>query len=331
MRFIKLTLKPKSAFGTPIMGDTLFGQLCWAFRNRYGEDFLKKILKGYVNAQPFAIISDAFPEGFIPRPTIPLKFFEQKTDIDRKRLKNLTWLPIENISQPVSEWLNFCKSDDQLFDTEKGVDVRRKIEGKDYLSKHIQPHNSINRLTGTTGEDGFAPFSMEQNWYGTSVLLNCFVLFDEDQITEKELQTCFQDMGDFGFGRDASIGLGKFSIQEIKPAHIPSSKTTNAYLTLAPCDPQGLGYDQEKSYYLPFTRFGKHGDLAVHLKGKPFKNPILLARTGAIFSLASPVNNFLGRGIGGGGELSKSIPETVHQGYCPIIPIYISDKMENDK
>jgi CRISPR-associated protein Csm4 len=331
MRFIELTIKPKSAFGTPLMGDTFFGQLCWAILNRFGEDFLKKILKGYTDNKPFAIISDAFPKGFIPRPTIPQKLFEFQPNVDRKRIKNFVWLPMENINQPICKWLNFCKSGDQLLDLEKDAGKSKRSKKIDYISPHIQSHNSINRLTGTTGEDGFAPYSTKQKWFGTRILLSCFVLFDEDRITEKELQLCFQDIGDFGFGRDASIGLGKFSILEIKPSKIPSADKTNTYMTLAPCAPQGLKYDQLNSYYLPFTRFGKHGDIAVHLKGKPFKNPILMAQTGAIFKLTFPIKKYLGQGLGGEGRLSKTILETVHQGYCPVIPIFISDKMEKAK
>lgn len=326
MRFIKLTLQPESAFGTPLMGDTLFGQLCWTIRNRYGEEFLKKVLTGYTDNQPFTIVSDAFPAGFFPRPTIPVIFFKQQLDIDRKRLKKLVWLPVDKINQPVYEWLKFCKSDEELFDS-----IKNSGEKKDYISKHIQPHNSINRLTGTTGEDGFAPYNTEQSWYTNSVVLNCFVLFNENKIKEDELLNCFQDIGDFGFGKDASLGLGKFSVQLSEPVNISLTKTANAYLTLAPCAPQGLGYNEKKSYYLPFTRFGKHGDLAVHLKGKPFKNPVLLAKTGAVFSSTVSGVSFLGQGLGGDGKLSKTIPETVHQGYSPVIPICISDKMEAAK
>ena len=40
MQAYKLTLTLQSAFATPLKGDTLFGQLCWAIRNRLGEDAL---------------------------------------------------------------------------------------------------------------------------------------------------------------------------------------------------------------------------------------------------------------------------------------------------
>ena len=58
------------AFGGPIKGDTLFGHLCWAARNRWGEGRLLDLLDGYTKGQPFAVCSDAFPAGHLPRPAL---------------------------------------------------------------------------------------------------------------------------------------------------------------------------------------------------------------------------------------------------------------------
>ena len=64
----QVTLQPRSAFGTPLAGDTLFGQLCWAIRERFGEARLTSLLEGYTEANPFLVVSDAFPAGWVPRP-----------------------------------------------------------------------------------------------------------------------------------------------------------------------------------------------------------------------------------------------------------------------
>jgi CRISPR-associated protein Csm4 len=82
-----------------------------------------------------------------------------------------------------------------------------------------------------------------------------------------------------------------------------------------------LGFDSQHSYYQLFTRFGRHGDIAVHQEGKPFKNPVLLAQTAAVFSTPPPQSGFIGQGIGGNGELSKTIKTTIHQGYAPVLAI----------
>ena len=47
MKALKFTLRPLSAFGTPLAGDTLFGHLCWALALRRGSAGLSTLLDGY--------------------------------------------------------------------------------------------------------------------------------------------------------------------------------------------------------------------------------------------------------------------------------------------
>jgi CRISPR-associated protein Csm4 len=316
MQTLRLSLKPCSAFGTPLKGDTLFGQLCWAIRNRFGEARLIKLLQDYTAGRPFAVISDAFPGGHLPRPMLPGHVFDEARGIDRKAARKRIWLPLECFPYPIATWSNHCQSAQEL---PAGV-----------VTPHPQPHNSINRATGTTGA-GFDPYTMNQLWFAgeadTAPILDVYLLLDETRLTGADLQAAFTDMSALGFGRDASIGLGKFEIIEIMDFELPVQANANAWLTLAPCAPQGLGWEEARCFYQPFTRFGRHGDLGVHL-GNPFKTPVLLAGTGAV--LTPPTYGrqlFTGQGLGGDGCLSKAIPETVHQGYAPVVGIALP-KME---
>ncbi|UOG93399.1 MAG: hypothetical protein L3K52_06600 [Candidatus Thiothrix sulfatifontis] len=149
------------------------------------------------------------------------------------------------------------------------------------------------------------------------------MVFDESKLTAETLTQLFEQMGNVGFGRDASVGLGKFEVQATTTQALPANPNANAVLTLAPSAPQGLNFDAANSYYQLFTRFGRHGGQAVQA-GKPFKTPVLMAKTGAVFSSAqlSATTTFIGQGLGGNGQLSKQIPETVQQGYAPVIPIH---------
>ncbi len=315
MQSYRLTLKPLSPFVTPLKGDTLFGQLCWALRHRLGNDFLQSCLEGYTDNQPFAIVSDAFPQGYWPLPKLPGVFYQQLENEDRKAIKKRNWLPDDAFQQPLENWLQLAKTDQDIA-TETGS----------LIEKHPQPHNSINHQTGTTGEAGFAPYSMEQTWYQPGILWNIFILLDESKFRPEQLKACVTDFGLFGYGKDASTGAGKFSIEAFEKVSLPGQANANACLTLAPVAPQGSGYDAKASYYQIFTRFGRHGDRAVHEQGKPFKNPILLAQTAAIFTTPVPANGFIGQGLGGNGELSKTMAATVHQGYAPIIAVHFSHK-----
>ncbi|HWO41201.1 MAG TPA: CRISPR-associated protein Csm7 [Candidatus Eisenbacteria bacterium] len=301
------------------MADTLFGQLCWAIRNRWGEAKLQTLLKGYTAGQPFLVVSDAFPSGYIPRPALPAHFF-RSVDSDRKEAKKKKWLPVDKVNEPVTDWLRHCVGSEEL---PEAHEIARS-----------QPHNTINRQTETTGRGMFAPYAMEQYWYlkqraarsnGTfwaeTGSLDIYLISDSTRFSIAELKTALSDIGHVGFGRDASIGLGRFDVDAIEERNLPSQAGANAWLTLGPCAPQGTPLDPRRSFYQVFTRFGRHGDIEV-LRRSPFKTPILMAAGGAVLSpLVFEARSFIGQGLGGDGSLSKSLPQTVHQGYTPVIGI----------
>ncbi len=318
MDMITLRIRPVSPFGTPPLGDTLFGQLCWTIRYQLGEGRLRELLDGYLKNQPFAVVADALPAGYLPRPALPLSWFEQPADADRKRLKQRNWIPHGALRQPLRSWLNMTHSD-------------REVTGHpDFSLREIwpQPHNSINRLTGTTGEGGFAPYTVMQIGFAPDLALDLHVVFDPARLNVQELQTLFEGMGAAGFGRDASIGLGKFVVEGHAPTTLVGPANANAYLTLAPCAPQGCEFLPDASRYQPFTRFGRHGDTAVQ-SGKPFKTPLLLAAAAAVLKPGQYVKtHYVGQGLGGEGRLSRAIPETVHQGYAPVIGVHLPDEGE---
>ncbi len=320
MQTYQFTLKPLTAFATAWFGDTFFGQLCWAIRNRYGEDKLTELLEGYIENKPFAIVSNAFPEGYIPLPKIPGHYYKEVTGLDRKSVKKLTWLPLDALSKPLAEWLHYGKSEADIAQAYGDKELNKLQE------TYSQPHNSINRQTGTTG-DGFAPYSIEQHWFHPKLQWHCYIQIDEQRIGLESIRQCLEDIGQIGYGRDASIGMGKFAIKDSQPFQFSAQNQANACLTLAPCAPQGQNYSADKSYYQIFTRFGRHGDRAVQ-QGKPFKNPVLLAQAGAVFSVPNCEKHWIGQGIGGQGELSKIIPDTIQQGYSLVVGIYLPDDAE---
>ncbi len=311
-------ITPLSAFGTPPKGDTLFGQLCWALRNRHGETRLTELLDGYTTGRPFAVVSDAFPAGHLPRPALPGHWFTPLPNEDRKAVKKRNWLPVEHFDTPVADWLAHCRADSDL----PGAAA----------TPHPQPHNAIDRRTGTTGKD-FAPYTMTQLWYGQGCALDIHIVFDNARLSVAEIEQALCDIGAFGFGRDASIGLGRFDVDSFEPAQLPCQTDADAWLTLAPCAPQGLPWRTEHCFYTVFTRFGRHGDIGVH-QGRPFKTPVLLANTGAVLV---PQNTtvkgvpFIGQGLGGDGTLSKAIPQTVHQGYAPVVGIELPARTGTDE
>lgn len=320
MESLRITLQPLSAFGGPIRGDTLFGQLCWAALHRWGETRLGELLDGYTSGHPFVVCSDAFPAGYLPRPALPLHRFERLDNEDRKVVKGRRWLPLEIVTEPVVGWLAACRSDAQVLAALGGDGGSRLAE------THAQPRNSINRLTGTTGGAEFAPYAQPQLWFHPTMRFDCWLLIDPERLARADVEQLLRDVGLAGYGRDAGIGLGKYEIADLIPEVPPRMADANACYTLAPCAPQGLGLDPARSHYQVFTRFGRHGDRAVH-SGRPFKTPVLLADTGAVLSGPGlPAGPYVGQGLGGDGSLSNAISQTVQQGYAPCIGIHLGEE-----
>ncbi len=325
MRTVRVRLLPQSAFGTVPWGDTFFGQLCWAIRNRFGEERLTTLLEGYTQGAPFLVVSDALPSGYLPKPRLPAHLFLLPEETDRKELTKRRWLPVESVREPVSHWVRYSVAETDL--------------PGGWYEPHLQPHNSINRQTGTTGVDLFAPYVMEQYWFGRKVSrngrgavtvgpLDLYCLVDDSRpegLTVDELRQTLSDIGELGFGRDASIGLGRFTVEALDEQPLPAQEQANAYLTLAPCAPQGLPWQAERCFYRVFTRFGRHGDVGVH-SGHPFKTPVLLTVAGSVFTpVTFAPRPFIGQGLGGDSSLSKSMPKTVQQGYAPVVAIRLHD------
>jgi CRISPR-associated protein Csm4 len=299
------TIRPLSPFGTPLAGDSLFGQLCWALALRRGKEGLEKALAGYDSGMPFAVVSDGFPSGLLPRPTLPAELVESGPSDPklRKQIRNLKWLPSSQANLPVRDW------------------VQKAVVG-DAGMLAARTQNTINRHTGTTGRGIFAPRQVEQIVFKPETRLDIHTVHDPAHVSTDELQGLLTDIGLSGFGRDASTGLGKFEVECVNSKPAPGDFLHA--MTLAPCAPDASTLDETGCWWQPVTRFGRHGSTAaLGAGGGPFKRPVLLARTGAVLKWHSVQSSlFHGTGLGGASRpISGVIPGTVHQGYAPVIPL----------
>ena len=300
MKISKFTVQSLTAFGTPLAGDTLFGQLCWAIRERKGESGLAELLEGYTAGRPFLVASDGFPEGLIPRPTAPDFVLGLKTDpSQRKRARTFRWIPADRECQPLR---------------------MEHLVKSNMLKPVVLTQNTINRFTGTIGTGQFAPRQVDRFFFKTG-RIDIYVVSDEARLPAEDLRCLLEDVGVQGYGRDATTGLGKFAVIATSEK-VPRAEPSLNWLTLAPCAPDPTVLDAEDCHYLPITRFGRHGNLAVNL-GNPFKSPVLMAGTGALLKSREPNRwIFHGRGLGGRSTpISAVMRETVHQGYAPVFPI----------
>ena len=324
MQAYLLTLSPETAFGTPLVGDTLFGQICWGIAEQYGETLLEACLQDYTADRPFLVVSDAFPQNHLPLPTLPSAYWQQGEETDRKKLKKRQWLPETALTENSRRWQEKAKSSSEIA-LEFMQSNHKAKSGRDIapplICRHSQLHNSLNRQTHTTGAGGqFAPHESEQIWYAAGHSWQIYLLLDEGRLKKDELQKVLANIGLSGYGRDASAGLGKYRIISLKTTDLFDRHAKgNAVFTLANSCPQGLGYDAERSYYHTQTRFGRHGNVQA-TAGQPFKQPVLMAQTSAVFSGAVSDRHYVGQGIT---SLSKSQPQAVHQGYAPALAFIV--------
>ena len=334
---LSVVIEPSSAFGTPLKGDTLFGHLCWAIANRYGEAQLASLLAGYTEGRPFAVVSDAFPSGHWPRPDLPPHILGAVDPTERKASKKRVWLPHSRFESPIDSWLRWMVETPDSAEDVNGSEPERSQQSSRFVNHETRFRNSIDRSTGTTGR-GFDPYASDEFRYRQGTRLECHILRDPERLNADTLLSAMSDIGALGYGRDASVGLGRFKVLDAGPngqrTALPEQDGANAWLALAPVAPQGLGLSPERSWYRPMTRFGRHGDRAVSL-GKPFKAPLLLADTGAVLSLVGgrfDARPFVGQGLGGTGDpISLVLPETVHQGYAPVLGIRLPEVEAEDR
>ncbi|MBZ4644007.1 MAG: hypothetical protein JG767_1616 [Deferribacteraceae bacterium] len=306
MEYIKATIKPLSPFGTEPMSDTLFGQLVWILSDM-GEN-ISDFLKDY-DTNPFLVVSDFLPNNCGISPKIPVKYkLEESKEIklakilERKKIKSKNRIYIDSI---------YKESD---LNTEKIINLSENINA--YKNSEII-RCSIDRRTGTTGQ-GFDPYSIiEYVYYGEITFSFYFYVSKEEHIDI--IKTALEIMGKIGFGKDASLGRGQFNVENYEEVRF-SNKGKNSIYTLGNCALEDL-QTEGNEYYEIFTKYGKHGNIR-SVEGNPFKNPVVMARQGALFVNIS--NKLFEKPYIGKALTNLSYyKDTVQQGYSLYVPVSV--------
>ena len=336
MKLYEMTIRPLSAFGTSLKGDTLFGHFCWqaAYDPSLIEGGLENSLAQYPE-KPFAVFSTAWPRFsgsvtpyILKRPDVPLSWLfpvnrenREQNYKDMKGNKERCWMAIKGDLQINLSNTSFLKDEDLVREAMvlATPEIRKRMEdagGLKFSRTFLQPHNTISRLSGTTGTGAFAPYSVVSDHYCPETELAIFVLVDETLTRIESIRKGLEAIGRFGYGKDASTGRGRFEVVNVQEIERSPVAGANAAYTLAPCVPEAY----EQGYFSPFIRYGKHGD-RMATSQNPFKNPVIMADEGAVFI---PENAdffdkpYIGRAVSG---LSKAQPDAVMQGYAPYLPL----------
>jgi CRISPR-associated protein Csm4 len=326
LKTYEIIIKPLSAFSTPLKGDTFFGQFCWQLiysRSFKNEDFDEAVKK--YKEMPFIVFSSAFPAvkennsftRFIPKPEYTwFKSLSAKSRYEsineNKKLKKKKWLKIADLNKAELSVKNLCSDKDIINDSEN------LLSQPDLISEDTRTRNKINRISFTTSGNGFDPYVSKVNYFYKDLYLSIICVADTDIISPDIIQESVKNIGITGFGKDASIGLGRYDFVSIKELKFQKPDKNHLILTLSPFVPEKKKF--EKIYFKPFTRFGKHGDILA-AGTNPFKRPVIMADECSIiipFENKFPKFNYLGKGITGA---SFTQPNTIVQGYSPWMPI----------
>jgi CRISPR-associated protein Csm4 len=334
----EITIRPLGGIGTPFRGDTIFGHFCWqlAYDSTLVQGGLETNLKTY-GESPFVVFSSGLPRFewqpgspvyAMKRPDLPLSWLFPVPDEDRekgirerKKNKARKWMLVDSDLKLDASGAVYLNDSDLLERIDnQSPDSIVDQERPRITSRQAQVHNTINRITGTTGTDEFAPYSQEVTHYHPLVTLAVFALLDSERTDISAVTTGLERIGKQGFGKDASIGLGRFSLVDSRSLEFPDAVDCSALYCMAPSVPVPGSFTE--AYFLPFVRFGKHGD-RLACSGNPFKNPVIMADEGAVFvpedsmALARP---YWGRAVE---DVSLARPETVVQGYSICLPIKV--------
>lgn len=293
MTTIKVNITPLSSFATYPKGDMIFGHFAYqTFLNGQEE------LKNYLNEEPKIIFSDFLPDGYLYKPSLPLKCFEVD-DSDKKDFRKKEWISIDNLQNGK---LDSCE-DIKFYKTE------------------IQVRNTLNRLTFTTDDSGqFAPYALQEISFTHQPVI--YVSYNKDKFNEKEIVERLNRIGKIGFGKKSSIGKGLFKAEIDNNFNGFKTVESDYVLTISPTFLHNQKNKIDTAYYNLFNRFGKYHDSST-----PFKKPILMADSGAVLKLKKFLSH-IGRAVNNGIDDNK--PSFV-QGYSITVPFKLNDECLGDK
>ncbi len=342
MELHEIVIRPEGPFGTPIRGDTLFGQFCWQVQ--YDASLVQGGLTSNIatyRERPFIVFSSAFPRFkwssstvyALKRPNLPFSWFfpSEKTHgvaqlLNRKARKRQKWMLTNEDLTPDLSTARFFSDEELLSELRPLVPWSPLMaDARQFVARCSRVHNTIHRFTNTTGPGEFSPYNKDIEYFVPGVELAIFALLDRSVTDIDAVKEGLSRIGRHGFGMDASIGMGRFKVQCSRLIDHPASGERSWIYCLSPNVPVPGSY--ERAYFTPFVRFGKHGDTLAR-STNPFKNPVIMADEGAVFvpkDRAAFSRPYWGRAVT---NVSLSMPETVVQGYSIWLPMRVDGRGE---
>lgn len=280
MPTFKVKFKVLSSVITPFQSDTIWGHMAWACYYLWGDKKCKDFINSHKDGNP-TLVTNAYPEGFMPVPYISLFSREQVEREIFKKVKKKKLMKIENFEK-VKDALSPGKLFEilkQEIEEEKRNEKRK--EKKLEIAEVAILRNKIDRLTFTTSGIGEL-FATDEIFYSDDSTM--WFALKTEFFNKSELEAILKSIELSGFGADASVGRGKIKFIEISEYNFPEAKDANAFISLSNFIPADGEFSQfEDAWYKTFIKFPKVGGYYALLN--PFKKPLLFVEAGSVFKV----------------------------------------------
>jgi len=241
--------------------------MCWLKREADGEAALVDWL-----ADPGRLwrLSDGFPHGYLPKPLCHPRSLSREDLKDHKERKQRLFIARDPWLRHRAAWNEFAVPNDAF-----RKDTTRM--------RHIA-HNVVHRHGRGTLETG-GLFFLDEDWRfasgeegGSDPLVDLYIEAGEPRDAVKGL---VKELGEAGFGRDASTGRGRWKVREIvedrELAEGPGARRMS--LSRGVLTPETM----QDALWRVEPHFGRAGAQVALTGASPFKRPVLLTRPGATF------------------------------------------------
>lgn len=191
MRSYRIALTPKSPWATPWHADTIFGCLCWAYREVAGPKGLETWLERYEHRDPPFVVSNAFPAGLLP---FPLAAMVKKDQPDQK---------VKAVWTSETEFRSWAKGE-----------TKELVAAVSPFMEYAMAHAAIGRTTNRADEGQLYEIDREywKTGYAGEKTLDLYVKAgDEDW---DGVWAALQLLAWKGFGRKGGSGFGEFTLGE---------------------------------------------------------------------------------------------------------------------
>lgn len=275
----RVRLKLTAPLATELASGTLFGMLCWARRETESDAALTAWLQ---EPESLWAVSDGFPADHLPRPVLlPAPASAEGQGDKAKKIKKCSLVTRRG----------FLESRSRLTHATLGAHLRRPAD-----TTVSRAHNTIDRRTGTTPQEGGLYFMTEDWRYNSHARTYIAQDTDHCEVTivpgaehdiyvtapdtaQAEIECLFAHMGQSGYGRDATYGRGRFDVCGVEMDAELGDFAGDRVMSLSRGAAPGLADLRCKLR----THYGRIGAMAALDGTSPFKKPLLLTEPGATF------------------------------------------------